>query len=130
MWIPSHVGIVPNTITDNIAAKEQTGAPEGMITGLISKQVRSRPMIYNRKVKGHMELADGPIHQEARKQGRKVVRDMHKPPEGGDKCEGAVARGMISACEDEDNSDRKMDIERQRGRREVENSYTGLEMQK
>eukprot|EP00965_Chrysotila_dentata_P007951 259198-Pleurochrysis_carterae.AAC.1 len=38
MWVPSHVGIVPNAMADNIAAKEQAKAPEGMITGLISKQ--------------------------------------------------------------------------------------------
>eukprot|EP00965_Chrysotila_dentata_P047770 1584467-Pleurochrysis_carterae.AAC.4 len=120
MRIPSHVGIVPNTIADNIAAKEETEAPKGMITGLISKQVRSRPIIYNGKVKGYMELADGPIYQEARKRRGKVVRDMHyKPPEGGDKCEGAVARGMMSACkaEDEEDSDREMDIERKVGER-------------
>eukprot|EP00965_Chrysotila_dentata_P244338 6205923-Pleurochrysis_carterae.AAC.1 len=49
MWIPSHVGVIPNVIADNIAAQEQEAAPEGMITGLITKQVKSRPIIYNRK---------------------------------------------------------------------------------
>eukprot|EP00965_Chrysotila_dentata_P216583 6189458-Pleurochrysis_carterae.AAC.1 len=88
VWIPSHVGIVPNIIADNIAAKEQGEAPEGMITSLISKQIKSRPIIYNRKVQGHMELADNPIYQEVRKRGKKGIRDMHKPPKGGDKCEG------------------------------------------
>eukprot|EP00965_Chrysotila_dentata_P026316 872136-Pleurochrysis_carterae.AAC.6 len=38
MWVPSHVGIVPNMIADNIAARRQAEVPEGMITGLISKQ--------------------------------------------------------------------------------------------
>eukprot|EP00965_Chrysotila_dentata_P257566 6212928-Pleurochrysis_carterae.AAC.1 len=61
MWIPSHVGIVPNTFADGIAAKEQTEAPNGMITEIMSKQVKSRPVIDNRKVKGQVELADGPI---------------------------------------------------------------------
>eukprot|EP00965_Chrysotila_dentata_P138514 4582025-Pleurochrysis_carterae.AAC.2 len=63
-----------------------------MIAELISKQVKSEPVIYNRKLTGHMELADGPINQEARKRGEKVIREMHKPPEGGEKCEGGVAR--------------------------------------
>eukprot|EP00965_Chrysotila_dentata_P110884 3664620-Pleurochrysis_carterae.AAC.1 len=52
MWIPSHVGIIPNVIADNVAAQEQEAAPEGMVTGLISKQVKSRPMIYSRNQKG------------------------------------------------------------------------------
>eukprot|EP00965_Chrysotila_dentata_P167070 5517080-Pleurochrysis_carterae.AAC.1 len=38
MWIPSHVGIVPNIIADNVAAQEQEATPVGIITGLISKQ--------------------------------------------------------------------------------------------
>eukprot|EP00965_Chrysotila_dentata_P137653 4554088-Pleurochrysis_carterae.AAC.1 len=38
MWIPSHVGIIPNIIADNVAAQEQEATPEGMVTGLISKQ--------------------------------------------------------------------------------------------
>eukprot|EP00965_Chrysotila_dentata_P246230 6207036-Pleurochrysis_carterae.AAC.1 len=59
-------------------------APEGMITGLISKQVKSRPMIYNRRVMGHTEQADIPIYQEARKRGKKLIRETYKPPEGGD----------------------------------------------
>eukprot|EP00965_Chrysotila_dentata_P078984 2604930-Pleurochrysis_carterae.AAC.1 len=70
MWIPSHVGIVPNIIANSIATKEQEKAPEGMIVGLISKQVKSRPAIHNRRVQGHMELADGPIYQEVRKRGQ------------------------------------------------------------
>eukprot|EP00965_Chrysotila_dentata_P175666 5799112-Pleurochrysis_carterae.AAC.1 len=37
MWIPSHVGIIPNVIADNIAAQDQEAVP-GMDTGLISKQ--------------------------------------------------------------------------------------------
>eukprot|EP00965_Chrysotila_dentata_P011791 386921-Pleurochrysis_carterae.AAC.2 len=101
-------------MADNIAAKEQEEAPERMVTGLISKQIKSRPIIHSKKVRGHMELADSPIYQEARKRGKKVVRDMHKPPQGEDKCESGVARGMISACkiEEEEDSDTGMDIER------------------
>eukprot|EP00965_Chrysotila_dentata_P029423 977843-Pleurochrysis_carterae.AAC.1 len=38
MWIPSHVGIIPNVMADSIAALKQEAAPEGMVTGLISKQ--------------------------------------------------------------------------------------------
>eukprot|EP00965_Chrysotila_dentata_P241801 6204499-Pleurochrysis_carterae.AAC.2 len=45
MWSPSHVGIFPNVLVDNITAQEQEAAPEGMVTGLISKQVKSRPII-------------------------------------------------------------------------------------
>eukprot|EP00965_Chrysotila_dentata_P248312 6208267-Pleurochrysis_carterae.AAC.2 len=69
------------------------------------------------EVQGHVELADSPIYQEARRRGKKVSRDMHKPPQGGDKCEGGVARGMISACktEEEEDSDMEMDIEKQEG---------------
>eukprot|EP00965_Chrysotila_dentata_P002970 96175-Pleurochrysis_carterae.AAC.1 len=62
MWIPSHVGIILNVIADTIAAQEQEAVPEGMVAGLISKQVKSRPMIYNRRVMGHTELADIPIY--------------------------------------------------------------------
>eukprot|EP00965_Chrysotila_dentata_P063420 2102064-Pleurochrysis_carterae.AAC.1 len=63
--------------------------------GLISKQVTSRPIIHNRKIQGHVELTDGPIYQEVRRRGEKMIRDLHKPPEGGDRCEGGGARGMI-----------------------------------
>eukprot|EP00965_Chrysotila_dentata_P086283 2847088-Pleurochrysis_carterae.AAC.1 len=38
---------------DNTAAQEQEETTEGMFTGLISKQVKSRPIIYSRKVMGH-----------------------------------------------------------------------------
>eukprot|EP00965_Chrysotila_dentata_P047646 1580352-Pleurochrysis_carterae.AAC.1 len=85
MWIPSHVGIIPNVIADNVAAQQRERAPEGMVTGLISKQVKSRPIIYNRKVMGNIELADNPVYQEARKRGKKLIRDIYRPPEGGDK---------------------------------------------
>eukprot|EP00965_Chrysotila_dentata_P076087 2514312-Pleurochrysis_carterae.AAC.1 len=71
MWIPSHVGIIPNVLADNIAIRSQEETPEGMVTGLISKQVKSRPIVYKRKVMGHAELADNPIYQEARRRGKK-----------------------------------------------------------
>eukprot|EP00965_Chrysotila_dentata_P185372 6119550-Pleurochrysis_carterae.AAC.1 len=38
MWVPSHVGIVPNITANSIASKEQEEPPEGMIMGLLSKQ--------------------------------------------------------------------------------------------
>eukprot|EP00965_Chrysotila_dentata_P164556 5432149-Pleurochrysis_carterae.AAC.1 len=82
-------------IADNVAAQEQEATPEGMVTGLISKQVRSRPIIYSRKVRGHKELADNPIYQEARRRVKKfIIRDTYKHPEGWDKCESGVARGL------------------------------------
>eukprot|EP00965_Chrysotila_dentata_P109220 3609528-Pleurochrysis_carterae.AAC.1 len=90
MWIPSHVGIIPNVIADTIAAQEEEAVP-GMDTGLISKQVKSRPIIYSRRVMEHKELADVPIYQEARRRGEKLIRETHKPPTGGDKCEKGVA---------------------------------------
>eukprot|EP00965_Chrysotila_dentata_P083025 2739098-Pleurochrysis_carterae.AAC.1 len=104
MWIPSHVGIVPNIIADGIASREQEEPPEGMITGMLSKQVRSRPIIYARKVQGRVELADGPIYWEARQCGKRFIRSTHKPPESGDKCQGEVAKGMtnIDGVQDED----------------------------
>eukprot|EP00965_Chrysotila_dentata_P229620 6197290-Pleurochrysis_carterae.AAC.1 len=51
MWIPSHVGIIANVIiSDNTAAQEHEATPEGMVTGLISKQaIKSRPIIHSRK---------------------------------------------------------------------------------
>eukprot|EP00965_Chrysotila_dentata_P032812 1093759-Pleurochrysis_carterae.AAC.1 len=103
MWIPSHVGIVPNIIADSIASRGQEEPPDGMITGLLSKQVKSRPIIYARKVQGRVELADGPIYWEARQRGKKFIRGMHKPPEGGDTCQGEVAKGMtnIDGVQDE-----------------------------
>eukprot|EP00965_Chrysotila_dentata_P096487 3188379-Pleurochrysis_carterae.AAC.2 len=57
-----------------------------------------------------------------------LIRDMHKPPEGGDKCEIGVARGMINAskAEKEGDSDTGMDIERQESRREVEKFVHGI----
>eukprot|EP00965_Chrysotila_dentata_P100349 3315436-Pleurochrysis_carterae.AAC.1 len=128
MWIPSHVGITPNVLADNIAAQTQDEAPEGMIEGLISKQVRSRPIIYNRKIKGQVELADNPIYQEARRRGKKFIRDLHKPPKGGDSCERGVAKGMLEEGEEEETgeSDLELDIERQEGKREVEKFVHGL----
>eukprot|EP00965_Chrysotila_dentata_P028707 953803-Pleurochrysis_carterae.AAC.1 len=60
MWVPSHVGIVPNIIADSIASKDHEEPPEGMIIGLLSKQVKSRPVIYGMKVQGRIEMADGP----------------------------------------------------------------------
>eukprot|EP00965_Chrysotila_dentata_P171484 5659401-Pleurochrysis_carterae.AAC.1 len=128
MWIPSHVGIIPNVFADNLAAQEQENAPEGMITGLVSKQVKSRPLIYNRKVKGIAELADTPIYEEARRRGKKFIRESHKPPEEGDKCERYVARGLIDGgeTEEEEEDDTELDIERQEGKREVEKFVHGL----
>eukprot|EP00965_Chrysotila_dentata_P043955 1461285-Pleurochrysis_carterae.AAC.1 len=128
MRIPSHVGIIPNIIADNIAAQEQEASPEGMITGLISKHVKSRPIIYNRKVMGHTELADIPIYQETRRRGKKFIRDTHKPPEGGDNCEVRVAKGLLDGgeTEEEEDYDIEMDIERQEGKREVEKFVHGL----
>eukprot|EP00965_Chrysotila_dentata_P067065 2219887-Pleurochrysis_carterae.AAC.1 len=122
MWIPSHVGIIPNVIADDIVAQEQEAAPEGMVTGLISKQVKSRPIIYKRRVMGQIELADIPIYQEARRRGKKLIRETYKAPEGGDKCERGVARGLIDGgnTEEEEDSDVEMDIERQEGKIEVE----------
>eukprot|EP00965_Chrysotila_dentata_P224496 6194204-Pleurochrysis_carterae.AAC.1 len=122
MWIPSHVEIVPNIIAENISAEEQEDAPEGMIIELISKQINSRPVIYSRKVQGHLELADSPIYQEVRRRGKKVIRDMHKPPEGEDTCEGGVAREMLKAggAEEGEDTDMEMDIANQKGKREVE----------
>eukprot|EP00965_Chrysotila_dentata_P176308 5821710-Pleurochrysis_carterae.AAC.1 len=86
-----------------------------MVTGLISKQVKSRPIIYNRKVMGHIELADNPIYQEARRRGKKIIRDIHKAPEGGDKCESRIAKGLVEGTDEakEGESDMEMDIERQ-----------------
>eukprot|EP00965_Chrysotila_dentata_P063689 2110409-Pleurochrysis_carterae.AAC.1 len=70
-----------------------------------------------------MELADGPIYQEVRRRGEKMIRDLHKPPEGGDS-EGGVARGMIIGSrndeEEEESSDMEAELERQEGRREIE----------
>eukprot|EP00965_Chrysotila_dentata_P089867 2966382-Pleurochrysis_carterae.AAC.1 len=83
-----------------------------MVTGLVSKQVRSRPVIYDRIVQGRRELADSLIYQKARKRGKK----------------GRLARGMLSAGteEEEEESDREMDIERQEGKREVEKFVHGI----
>eukprot|EP00965_Chrysotila_dentata_P184098 6078766-Pleurochrysis_carterae.AAC.1 len=109
MWIPSHVGIIPNVIADTLAAQEQEAAPEGMITGLISKQVKSRPIIYSRRVRGHMEMADMLIYQEARRRGKKIIRETYKPPEGGDTCESGLARGLIDGSILEEEEDSNMD---------------------
>eukprot|EP00965_Chrysotila_dentata_P202399 6181100-Pleurochrysis_carterae.AAC.2 len=122
MWIPSHVGIIPNVIADNVAAQEQEATPEGMVTRLISKQVKSRPITYSRKAMGQMELGDNPIYQEARRRGEKFIRDTFKPPEGGNKCESGLARGLVYGCntEEKEDSDIEINIERQEGKREVE----------
>eukprot|EP00965_Chrysotila_dentata_P190912 6174192-Pleurochrysis_carterae.AAC.1 len=121
--VPVTCWIIPNVTADNVAAQEQEATPEGMVTGLISKQVKSRPMIYSRKVMGHIvvELADNPIYQKVRRRGKKLIRETHKPPEGRDKCESGVARGLVDGCntEEEEDSDTEMDIERQGGKREV-----------
>eukprot|EP00965_Chrysotila_dentata_P055139 1830121-Pleurochrysis_carterae.AAC.1 len=79
---------------------------------------------------GHTELADIPIYQEARRRGEKLIRETHnhKPPEGGDKCERGLARGLIDGgnMEEEADSDIEIDIERQEGKREVEKFVHGL----
>eukprot|EP00965_Chrysotila_dentata_P260577 6213953-Pleurochrysis_carterae.AAC.1 len=77
---------------------------------------------------GRVELADSPIYQEARRRGGKVIRDTYKPPEGGDRCESGVARGMVDGgnTEEEENSDIEMDIERQESKIEVEKFVHGL----
>eukprot|EP00965_Chrysotila_dentata_P152877 5053214-Pleurochrysis_carterae.AAC.1 len=71
---------------------------------LLGKQVKSRPVIYGRRVQGRVEIADGPTYWEARQRGKKLIRDMHKPPEGGDICEGEVAKGLtrIDKTQDEE----------------------------
>eukprot|EP00965_Chrysotila_dentata_P113560 3752913-Pleurochrysis_carterae.AAC.1 len=53
---------------------------------------------------------------------------MHKPPVGGDKCEGTIATGMLrtGTIEEKEASDREIDVERQKGKREVEKFVHGL----
>eukprot|EP00965_Chrysotila_dentata_P167543 5532829-Pleurochrysis_carterae.AAC.1 len=65
-------------------------------------------------------MADNPIYQEARRRGKKFIRDTYKPPEGGVKCESGVAGGLVDGCnaEEEEDSNIEMDIERQEGKRE------------
>eukprot|EP00965_Chrysotila_dentata_P188638 6172859-Pleurochrysis_carterae.AAC.1 len=85
-------------------------------------------MTIYRIVLEHTELADNPIYQEARRRRKKFIRDTYKPPEGGNKCESGVARGLIDGCstKEEEVSDIKMDIEKQEGKREVEKFVHGL----
>eukprot|EP00965_Chrysotila_dentata_P177120 5850222-Pleurochrysis_carterae.AAC.1 len=66
------------------------------------------------------------------RRGKKLIRDTHKPPKGGDKCERGVVRGLIdgSNTEEEEDSDIEMDIEKQEGKREVEKFVHGLELRK
>eukprot|EP00965_Chrysotila_dentata_P236657 6201442-Pleurochrysis_carterae.AAC.2 len=126
MWAPSHVGIVPNIIADSIASKDHEEPPEGMIIGLLSKQVKSRPVIYGRRIQGRVEMADGPVYWEARQQGKKFIRNMHKPPEGGETCVGEVAKGLTSIhkAQDED-TDWDLELATILGSNEITNLYMG-----
>eukprot|EP00965_Chrysotila_dentata_P134905 4462438-Pleurochrysis_carterae.AAC.1 len=127
MWIPSHVGIVPNIIADSVASKEHGVPPAGMITSLLSKQVKSRPVIYGRKVQGRTELADAPIYWEVRQRGKTVIRNMHKPPEGGDRCEGEVAKGLTSITKEQDgNTEWDMELADIIATREMETFVHGI----
>eukprot|EP00965_Chrysotila_dentata_P243946 6205696-Pleurochrysis_carterae.AAC.1 len=76
---------------------------------------------------GNIELADNPIYQEARRRGRKLIRDTHRPPEGGDKCESGIAWRTVEGynTEEDGGSDIEKDNERQ-GKREVEKFVHGL----
>eukprot|EP00965_Chrysotila_dentata_P183783 6068281-Pleurochrysis_carterae.AAC.5 len=79
----------------------------------------------------HAESADNPIYQEARRRGEKFIREIHKAPEGGDKCESRIARGLVEGSnpEEEEESDMEIDIERQEGKegkREMEKFVHGL----
>eukprot|EP00965_Chrysotila_dentata_P135209 4470775-Pleurochrysis_carterae.AAC.1 len=49
-------------------------------------------------------MADGPVYWEARQRGKRLIRNMHKPPEGGETCDGEVAKGLtsIDKVQDED----------------------------
>eukprot|EP00965_Chrysotila_dentata_P204267 6182232-Pleurochrysis_carterae.AAC.1 len=54
---------------------------------------------------------------------------MHTSPEGGDKCEGEVAKGLLGrdGLQGEESSDGDMDVERQdEGRREMEKFVHGI----
>eukprot|EP00965_Chrysotila_dentata_P225643 6194891-Pleurochrysis_carterae.AAC.2 len=77
---------------------------------------------------GHAELADSPIYQEARRRGKKVIRDIHNSPKGGYSCKSRTARGLIEGgnMEEYEEPDMEMDIERQEGKREVEQFVHGL----
>eukprot|EP00965_Chrysotila_dentata_P240922 6203994-Pleurochrysis_carterae.AAC.1 len=81
---------------------------------------------------GNIELADNPVYQEARKRGQKLIRDIYKPPEGGDKCESGIAKGVVNGynAEEEEIFDIEIDIERQEGKREVEKLFTGSKTEK
>eukprot|EP00965_Chrysotila_dentata_P078229 2578809-Pleurochrysis_carterae.AAC.8 len=111
MWIPSHVGIIPNILADNIASQDQEEAPEGMVIGIISKQNWRIARFIRR-------LGDG----------EKGYKGHAHPPEGGYNCESGIARGLIEGgnTKEEEESDREMDIERQEGKREVEKFVHGL----
>eukprot|EP00965_Chrysotila_dentata_P223153 6193409-Pleurochrysis_carterae.AAC.1 len=68
----SHYECKRNPGNDNIATQKQEETPEGMVTGLICKQVKSIPIINNGKVMGHEELADSPTYQAVRRRGKRL----------------------------------------------------------
>eukprot|EP00965_Chrysotila_dentata_P245281 6206462-Pleurochrysis_carterae.AAC.1 len=112
----------PSQIQGKTWERQHSGTRTKGITGRDGHRV-------DRKVMGRVELADSPIYQSGSQEtGKKVVRDTYKPPEGGDKCERGVARGMLDECntEEEEDSDIELDIERQEGKREVEKFAHGL----
>eukprot|EP00965_Chrysotila_dentata_P078655 2592327-Pleurochrysis_carterae.AAC.2 len=79
-WIPSHVGIVPNIIVDSITSGGHEEPSDGMITGLLSKQVKSRPIIYGRRVQGRVEMADGPTYWEGLGSGGENSLEVYTNP--------------------------------------------------
>eukprot|EP00965_Chrysotila_dentata_P244018 6205734-Pleurochrysis_carterae.AAC.1 len=113
MWIPSHVGIVPNIIADSIASRGHEEPPDRMITGLLGKQVKSRPVICGRKVQGRVEMADGPIYWEARQRGEKLIR-------------GKVAKGSTRLEGVEEDTTWDMELAAIVGRNEMEKFVHGI----
>eukprot|EP00965_Chrysotila_dentata_P194526 6176418-Pleurochrysis_carterae.AAC.6 len=130
MWVPSHVGIVPNIIADSIASKEHEDPPEGMIIGLLSKQVKSRPVIYGRKVLGRVEMAGGPIYIYGKlgSEGKRSLEVCTNPQRVEINVKGTkVAKGLtsIDSGQDED-IDWDIDLAAIVGRDEMEKFVHGI----
>eukprot|EP00965_Chrysotila_dentata_P145520 4806585-Pleurochrysis_carterae.AAC.1 len=111
-------------MADNIATREHEEAPEGTVTGQITKQIKSRPTsTINRKVQGHMDGAGGqPDLSESEQGGNKKFSEIcTNPRKEGTSVKAGWQGGVLNGCnaEEEEESGMEKDIEKQEGKKET-----------
>ena len=67
LYVPSHSGVVPNAYADGVAKAYLARQHKLRIGKVVARHVRSRSIIYEKRVGDDAQLKDGPTYKHARK---------------------------------------------------------------